>query len=223
MKDINQTLEDLDCALKDKAPKIHTSMIETYTASDLGSSRLRSEDSIHNLEQLTKQSLPDDLKTYFEFMICKFYSIIPTPLLPDSDRYDQPLFEPLEASRAFNEYTRYVGVYDPRLMSLANNQLISKEIKDLWWNSGWIPIGWAEREVMLCYDMDPTEHGNIGQIFYFSNIDGQRKIIAQSLEEMISRTIRQIEDEAWVYDPDKNSLIGVRGLGKDGGLGRVFI
>ena len=64
--------------------------------------------------------------------------------------------------------------------------LHSKEVKHVRWNKNWIPFTICSRgRDFYCFDFDPTEYGNKGQIIFFSTDLGDRKFVASSFEQWI--------------------------------------
>ncbi|WP_089739420.1 SMI1/KNR4 family protein [Gracilibacillus ureilyticus] len=70
---------------------------------------------------------------------------------------------------------------------------IDKELKQVLWNSGWVPIAENGGGDYLCIDTDPAETGVHGQVLYFFHDWGRRGIEAASIFEFIENCLKENE------------------------------
>ena len=61
-------------------------------------------------------------------------------------------------------------------------------------NTLWIPFAEGRNGDYLLIDLDPNENGNFGQIIELQNESWARNVIANSLEELIQMTIKQLKE-----------------------------
>jgi cell wall assembly regulator SMI1 len=64
--------------------------------------------------------------------------------------------------------------------------LVPDKIKNVTWSPGWIPFTEADGDGYVL-DLDPTERGTLGQIFYRLHDDNPTELTATSFAEFLSR------------------------------------
>lgn len=78
---------------------------------------------------------------------------------------------------------------------------------DLWWNPKWIPLtsDGCGNEKMI--DLDPTEHGTVGQIIQMWHDDPTRSKEAESLYDFLARYAQDLEDGKYVLSADYGIIL----------------
>jgi cell wall assembly regulator SMI1 len=72
---------------------------------------------------------------------------------------------------------------------------------DIHWSAGWIPFMDADGD-KLVIDLDPGPKGTVGQILYFSNSEGAKRVIAPSFETWLSRLADILSSRDFKLDED---------------------
>lgn len=71
---------------------------------------------------------------------------------------------------------------------------VDREVRALEWSEGWIPIGVSARgRDLLCVDLDPSEHGQRGQIILVVLDDDVRALVAPGFAELSSRYFAEVQ------------------------------
>jgi len=71
------------------------------------------------------------------------------------------------------------------------------------WNPNWIPFAAAaDRGDYLMLDMAPARGGRLGQVIEWRHDTNERRLVAPSLEALLSRTADGLEAGRFVYDGD---------------------
>ena len=70
-------------------------------------------------------------------------------------------------------------------------------VKPVWWSERWVPFLEGPGGDYLCFDMDPTESGQVGQIITFWHAEPFRKVEARSLADLLARFVRDLHDNVY--------------------------
>ena len=66
-------------------------------------------------------------------------------------------------------------------------------IKEVWWNTKWLPIASNGLGDLICFDLAPAKGGNKGQVITFRHDQGRRERLAWSLGEWLAATADEIQ------------------------------
>lgn len=75
------------------------------------------------------------------------------------------------------------------------------------WNRFRIPLSDNIDGNYVFADLDPTEHGVVGQIFRFDRLHGPTPKLANSMNEWLAKFVADLEAGWYLYDADAESLI----------------
>jgi cell wall assembly regulator SMI1 len=84
----------------------------------------------------------------------------------------------------------YAGKFDDR--TPPPDVIAAKRIDRVWWNAAWIPFAKHSATGRLLFlDLDPWQHGIVGQILEWDSTKGPLGISADSFKEWLSQRIHQ--------------------------------
>jgi cell wall assembly regulator SMI1 len=87
----------------------------------------------------------------------------------------------------------YAGKFDDR--TLPSDVIAAKRIDRVWWNAAWIPFArHAATGRLLFLDLDPWQHGIVGQILEWDSTKGPLGIIADSFEAWLRTSLENLND-----------------------------
>jgi cell wall assembly regulator SMI1 len=66
-------------------------------------------------------------------------------------------------------------------------------IKDVWWNSKWIPITYNDQGDHLCIDLDPEEGGIAGQVIDWWHERGATHVVATNVAEWLGLVVSDLQ------------------------------
>lgn len=69
----------------------------------------------------------------------------------------------------------------------------SDGIRDDWWNSKWIPLGYNGAGDFHCLDLEPSLGGEVGQIISFWHVDETREKLANNFREWLQQFADDLE------------------------------
>lgn len=70
-------------------------------------------------------------------------------------------------------------------------------VKAVWWSPLWIPFLEGPGGDLLCFDMDPAEKGNAGQIITFWKSDGRRRARSKALAPVLEEFADDLDSGAY--------------------------
>lgn len=68
-----------------------------------------------------------------------------------------------------------------------------QEVRNDWWNAGWIPIASDGGGNSICVDLNPTKKGTLGQLISMSHETGDREVLAKSMAVWLADLAQQWE------------------------------
>jgi cell wall assembly regulator SMI1 len=85
----------------------------------------------------------------------------------------------------------YAGKFDDRTPS--SDVIVAKRIDRVWWNAAWIPFArHAATGRLLFLDLDPWQHGIVGQILEWDSTEGPLGITADSFEPWLKTRLENL-------------------------------
>jgi cell wall assembly regulator SMI1 len=87
-----------------------------------------------------------------------------------------------------------------------------KGIKNVWWNSKWIPFTYDGCGNHLCLDLDPDTGGHYGQVIRMWHDDAERIILAISFTDWIKEYAEKLKNGDLVYADDYAAIINKKDL-----------
>jgi len=72
-------------------------------------------------------------------------------------------------------------------------------IRDVWWDTGWIPFATNGGGDYLCVDTAPTTAGQVGQVISHSHETGEHKRLSVSLGDYVRELAAQLKQGQFVY------------------------
>lgn len=82
-----------------------------------------------------------------------------------------------------------------------------KGIKNVWWNSKWIPFTYDGSGNHLCLDLDPDSGGNYGQVIRMWHDDSNRLLLAKSFTDWVKDYTKQLQNGNLVNSEDYFAII----------------
>lgn len=193
---IHTTWHKLESDLKKLAPEVLTELQTGPPSAD--------KSQWDKLTNLVGMELPSDLSFYFQTVPvgAEDYPIL---MFPDGLN-NNVAFGPLSLQQAISEWEIYSGLLDEGYFD--DNVADSHErVKPNWWNKGWIPIAWQGNGDLLCFDLDPDEAGQVGQILALFHDEDSRPIVASSLADLFNSISLRLKGKRWVYDEQEEGLV----------------
>lgn len=129
-----------------------------------------------------------------------------------SDKWDSPALinnETLLSTRMIlKEWSTWKNLLDEGSFPHPS-QPQNSEIRNDWWNPGWIPITTDDSGMMCCLDFAPTEEGNKGQVIGFDSQSSDRVLLANSFRSWIENYVTELENGKYAYSEDWCSIIDI--------------
>ncbi|KAL1921081.1 uncharacterized protein VTP21DRAFT_11716 [Calcarisporiella thermophila] len=112
----------------------------------------------------------------------------------------------LPLDQILSEWETWRDVYEEELDDDDSEQEVGESFgpiqMDEWWHLSWIPITSNGGGDGHCLDLAPAEGGTIGQIFHFDHETRDKRWVASSFEEWMTKLIEQLENGCVQFDSD---------------------
>jgi len=74
------------------------------------------------------------------------------------------------------------------------------EIRNVWWDPGWIPFATNGGGDFLCVDTVPTAAGRVGQVISHNHETGEHQLLSPSLADYLQDLATKLEEGQFVFD-----------------------
>ena len=154
-----------------------------------------SEDDLQKLEETINAKLPEDFKAFYR--------------VHNGQKSWEGVIdcqELLSIERIIDEWKVWKGLLDSEAFIGPDGSYKSEpreqEVKNDWWNPGWIPFTSDGAGNHLCVDLDPNPGGTYGQVIEMIHDDADRSLKASSLMTYIEHYTEKLKSDAYRYSDD---------------------
>nr|BDT34765.1 ankyrin repeat domain-containing protein [Myxococcus sp. MH1] len=156
-------------------------------ASRLTVNRPATPERIAALEKQVGKALPSDFRAFLQ----KFGGGTPTSRGLSISEYDVLTTEQIqELWKGLREHV------DNGVFKKARPHELSKDqrfVKWTWWHPGWVPFASDSGGNLYCVDLEPEEHGSVGQVIRWEIHGGPLGPFADSMEDFFEEYLRKLE------------------------------
>jgi cell wall assembly regulator SMI1 len=160
-----------------------------------------SAETISRAEARVGFQLPEELKSLYLLCNGNDPHKAATGIYPSVDDYDEMAYGPLALEQALSEWEIQKELLEGG--DFEGEEPESEDgVADVWWHVGWFPFGSNGGGDLYCVDTAPDEGGTIGQVISHSHETGERKILARSIGEYLSKLAEGLAAGQLEYDED---------------------
>ena len=152
------------------------------------------------LEAAVWLQLPDDIKEVYR--VCNGQSEDSAFLFAGQ--------EWLSLARIGEEWSVWKGLYDSGDFPNEEEGQSAPDdaaVRSLWWSPKWLPFTHDGAGNHLCWDFDPSDEGNAGQVIHYYHDDALIELKAASFTEWLEEYVEAVEESDFVFAPDHNAII----------------